>query len=113
MAKALEKTLGDLSAENRFLLSAYFLDRQTLLQVARTLNVHEATASRRLSRLLDDVRKQLVATLQKNGLSRRAAEEALGTDPRDLEINLRGLLQSSQLAPFSKKGATTAPADTP
>ncbi len=113
VAKALEKTLGDLSAENRFLLSAYFLDRQTLLQVARTLNVHEATASRRLSRLLDDVRKQLVATLQKNGLSRRAAEEALGTDPRDLEINLRGLLQSSQLAPFSKKGATTAPADTP
>jgi RNA polymerase sigma-70 factor, ECF subfamily len=113
VARALEKTLGELSAENRFLLSAYFLDRQALLQVARTLNVHEATASRRLSRLLNEIRKQLVATLQHNGLSRRAAEEALGTDPRDLEINLRGLLQSSQLAPFSEKGEKTAPADAP
>ena len=33
-------------------------------------------------------------------MSKRAADEALGADVRDLEINLRSLLQSSQLAAF-------------
>lgn len=103
LGSAVARTLHDLAPEDRFLLSAYFLDRQTLLQIARTLNVHEATISRRLKRLVADTRKQLLANLQRGGLSRRAAEEALGTDPRDLEINLRNVLQTSQIAPFSNK----------
>jgi RNA polymerase sigma-70 factor (ECF subfamily) len=41
-------------------------------------------------------------------LSKRAAEEALGNDPRDLEINLRALLQSSQTTSFSEKTAPHA-----
>jgi RNA polymerase sigma-70 factor (ECF subfamily) len=41
------------------------------------------------------------------GLSKAAAEEALGADPRDVEINLRRLLQTSQTTTFSnRKGAT-------
>ena len=43
----------------------------------------------------------LLHHLQSGGLSKRAAEEALGTDPRDLELNLRKLLQTSQSQPFS------------
>ena len=60
--------------------------------------------SRRLKRLTDDVRKALVATLQAAGLSRRAAEERLGADPRDVEVNLRAALQSSQVAAFQAQG---------
>ncbi|MFZ0743814.1 MAG: sigma factor-like helix-turn-helix DNA-binding protein [Terracidiphilus sp.] len=103
--------MRDLPAESRFLLSAYFLDRQTLLQIARTLHVHEATISRRLARLIADLRKQLVINLQQDGLSRRAAEEALGADPRDVEINLRAVLQTSQIAPFSDQGAPAEVSD--
>jgi RNA polymerase sigma-70 factor, ECF subfamily len=73
------------------------------LQIARLLRVHEATISRRLKRLTSDLRKQLLHHLQAGGLSKRGAEEALGADPRDLEINLRELLQSSQTAAFSNK----------
>lgn len=113
LAPALTKTLFALPPEDRFLLSAYFLDRQTLLQIARTLHVHEATVSRRLTRLLNSVRQQLVANLQQSGLSKRAAKEALETDPRDLEINLRTLLQSSQLAPFPSREGNEPPPDTP
>lgn len=113
LAQGLTKTLFELAAEDRFLLSAYFLDRQTLLQIARILNVHEATVSRRLTRLLNNVRKQLIASLQQSGLSKRAAQETLETDPRDLEINLRTLLQSSQLAPFSNKEGNPALSDKP
>jgi RNA polymerase sigma-70 factor (ECF subfamily) len=111
LTHAIARTLQALPGEDRFLLSAYFLDRQTLLQIARTLRVHEATISRRIKRLAADLRKQLLHHLQSGGLSQRAAEEALGTDPRDIEINLRQLLQTSQTSPFSDMtaSATTVP----
>lgn len=115
LSHAIARTLNSLNAEDRFLLASYFLDRQTLLQIARILQVHEATVSRRLKRLVEDLRKQLLNNLQSGGLSRRAAEEALGTDPRDvgIEINLRALLQTSQIAAFSNKTAPTATAGQP
>src|ERR1700722_11331387 len=53
---AVSRTLAALPPDDRLLLSSYFLDRQTLLQVARVLHVHEATISRRLKRLVDDLR---------------------------------------------------------
>ncbi len=110
LTQAVARTLQTLASEDRFLLSSYFLDRQTLLQISRILNVHEATISRRLKRLVADLRKQLLHNLQSGGLSKRAAEEALGTDPRDIEINLRTLLQTSQADTFFNKtsAATTA-----
>jgi hypothetical protein len=60
---AVAKTLKCVSSEDRFLLSSYFLDHQTLLQIARLLHVHEATISRRLKRLVADLRKQLLHNL--------------------------------------------------
>ena len=106
LTRAVGRTLEALPESDRFLLAAYFLDRQTLLQIARVLQVHEATISRRLKRLVADLRKQLLHNLQSGGLSKRAAEEALGADPRDLEINLRALLQTSQTSSFSDKTAS-------
>lgn len=101
LAAAVTQALGALPAEDRFLLAAYFLDRQTLLEIARTLHVHEATISRRLKRAVTETRKQILRGLVTGGLSKAAAEEALGADPRDMEINLRALLQTSQLPAFS------------
>jgi len=113
VADAVARTLASLPPDDRLLLSSYFLDRQTLLQIACVLNVHEATISRRLKRLVAGLRKQLLQNLQSGGLSQRAAEEALGTDPRDIEINLRALLQTSQIASFSKETASTTASDQP
>jgi RNA polymerase sigma-70 factor, ECF subfamily len=104
---AIARTLKGLAAEDRFLLSAYFLDRQTLLQIAQTLGIHEATVSRRIKRIADQLRKQLLEHLVSTGLSNAAANEALGTDPRDIEINIRKLLQTSQLSPFSHQTVST------
>ena len=106
LTDAVRRSLQTLTPEDRFVLSAYFLDRQSLLEISRLIRVHEATVSRRLKRLVTDLRKQLIHHLQSGGLSKRAAEEALGTDPRDIELNLRALLQTSQSPPFSDKAAS-------
>jgi len=103
VSAAVEATLESLGAEDRFLLASYYLDGQTLLQMARLLRVHEATVSRRLKRLASDLRKQLLHHLQAGGMSACAAEEALGTDPRDVEISVRRILQTSQTTTFLDK----------
>jgi RNA polymerase sigma-70 factor, ECF subfamily len=100
---AIKMTLSAASAEERFVLSAYYLDRHTLHEISRVLRVHEATVSRKLKRATEHLRKQLLRTLRERGLSRRAAEEALGIDPRDVDINLRNLLQKSGDDPNSDK----------
>jgi RNA polymerase sigma-70 factor (ECF subfamily) len=103
LSDALMQTLQSLPPDDRFLLSAYFLDQRTLLEIARVLRVHEATVSRKLKRLTAAVHKQLLKQLQASGLSKRAAEEELVTDPRDLTLNLRTLLQTSSAAAFSQQ----------
>ena len=100
---AIKMTLSEASAEERFLLSAYYLDQHTLQEISSVLRVHVATISRKLNRATERLRKQLVRTLQARGLSRRAAEETLGTDPRDVDINLRQLLQKSEGDPILDK----------
>jgi RNA polymerase sigma-70 factor (ECF subfamily) len=100
---ALKMTLSAASAEERFLLSAYYLDQHTLHEMSRVLRVHEATISRKLKRATERLRKQLLRTLRARGLSRRAAEETLGTDPRDVDINLRKLLQKSEGEPITNQ----------
>lgn len=92
---ALAVTMKTLDAEERFLLSAWYLDQRTLLEIGQLLRVHEATISRKLKRLTTKLRKELLKNLQRAGMSRQAAEETLGADPRDLTINVRALLQSS------------------
>jgi RNA polymerase sigma-70 factor (ECF subfamily) len=106
LTSALARTLRSLPAEDRFVLSAYYLDRQTLLQIAQTLGVHEATMSRRIKRLARKARELLLENLVAGGISHAAAEEALGIDPRDIEINLRRLLQTSQSSAFSSQGTS-------
>lgn len=103
LGKVVEQALAQRPAEERFLLAAYYLDGRTLLKIAQVLGVHEATVSRKLRRAADEVRKQVLRNLQREGLSRRAAEEALGADPRDLDVNLRKLLQYSLPEPFQEK----------
>jgi RNA polymerase sigma-70 factor, ECF subfamily len=100
---AVARTLKALEPEDRFLLSSYYLDRHTLLEIARLLRVHEATISRRLKRLVGELHNQLLMNLQSAGLSEGEAQEALGADPRDIEINLHRLLQTSQAGAFTDK----------
>lgn len=105
LKNAVETAIGNCSAEERLILVSYYLDGRTLLEIARMLNVHEATISRRLKRVCEGLRKQILKNLQRLGMGRRVAEEALGIDPRDLDVNLKKLLQYSQPDAFKEQAA--------
>ena len=100
LGEALTATMQSLNGEEHFLLSAWYLDQRTLLEISQLMRVHEATISRKLKRLTTKLRKELLKNLQTAGLDKHAAEDALGTDPRDLTINLRSLLQAPGPATF-------------
>jgi len=57
------------------------------------------------------VRKQILAALERNGMNRRQAAEALDVDVRDLQLNIRErLAQEAASQAFSdKKGEVRAP----
>jgi RNA polymerase sigma-70 factor (ECF subfamily) len=89
LATALNQTLDELNAKDRFILASYFLDQCTLAQLARQLSVHESTMSRRLNRITTHLRKRTLKRLRAAGLSARQCEELLQEiDVRDLSPDL-------------------------
>jgi RNA polymerase sigma-70 factor (ECF subfamily) len=98
---ATDEALAELSSEDRFTLASYFLDGRTLAEIARLLGLHESSVSRRLDRLATGLRKRILAGLRIQGMSHAQATEALETDVRDLQLNLRSrLVQDSGASTF-------------
>lgn len=104
LARATDEALAFLSGEDRTVLSAYYLDGRTLADIARMLGVHESTISRKIDKLAKSLRKQIIASLTRTGMSRRQAEESLDVDVRDLQVDIRrSLAQETAPAAFSEK----------
>src|SRR5258708_4832240 len=95
LAAATDDALAALEAEERYVLATYFLDGSTLAEVAKTLRVHESTISRRVEKITRNLRKAILEALVRRGLSRRAAEEALESDIRDLGVDVRTRLAAN------------------
>ena len=86
---ATDEALAAISVEERLLFASYYLDGQTLAQIAVLLGVHESTVSRRLERATRAVTRNIVKGLRRRGLSRDQAREALEVDVRDLAVDVR------------------------
>jgi RNA polymerase sigma-70 factor, ECF subfamily len=109
---ATDEALSALPADERFILASYYLDGRTLAEIARTLAVHESTISRKLDKLAKSLRKQILASLERKGMSRRQAEEALEVDVRDLRLQIRNrIAQESGSQTFSEKKGEIRAAD--
>jgi RNA polymerase sigma-70 factor, ECF subfamily len=106
---ATDEALAELSAEDRFTLASYYLDGRTLAEIARTLGLHESSVSRRLDRLSTGLRKRILAGLRAQGMSHAQATEALETDVRDIQLNLRSrLMQDSGAKTFPNSSKVPA-----
>jgi RNA polymerase sigma-70 factor (ECF subfamily) len=105
VAAAVAQTLGELSAEERFLLSSYYLDQRTLADIGRQLRVHESTISRKLERTAVELRKRVLKRWQEAGLSPRRCDELLQElDVRDLNVDVAAnLRQETSPSAFYKK----------
>jgi len=111
---ATDEALRGLDAEDRFILASFFLHDRTLAELARILRLHESTVSRRIGKVTASLRKQILRGMMRRGMSRRQAEEALETDVRDLQINVRARLQENlqetPIQPSSQQGPGAAKA---
>jgi RNA polymerase sigma-70 factor, ECF subfamily len=104
LESATDAALAALDREDRMVLAAYYLDGRTLAEIARMLDVHESTISRKVDKLAKSLRKKILAGLMQQGMARRQAEEALEVDVRDLQVDIRrSLAQDSPVRAFSKK----------
>jgi RNA polymerase sigma-70 factor, ECF subfamily len=90
-----DAALGAMNPEDRLLIASYYLDRQTLADIATTLGVHESTISRRLEKITGKLRKAIRVGLLKRGMSQAEVEEALLADVRDLQVNVAGRLKEN------------------
>ena len=91
---AAAEELTALSAEERFLLAAYYLDRRTLAEIAKLQGVHESTISRKLERVTSGLRKRIRKRMIDTGMSPRQADEAMeDVDVRDLRVRVTETLR--------------------
>jgi RNA polymerase sigma-70 factor, ECF subfamily len=109
---AIAQTLAQLSADERFLLASYYLDQRTLADIGRQLNVHESTISRRLERLMTDLRERVRKRLRAAGINPRRCDELLqDLDVRDLNVDVRAnLWQEAPQGAFYKKDGSNGSA---
>lgn len=99
---ATDEALNHLPPQDRFILAGYYLDDRTLTEIGQLLGVHESTVSRRLEKLLKNLRKQVLAGLQARGMNRGQAEEALEVDVRFLTVEVRRRLQETPPQAFQQ-----------
>lgn len=104
LERATGSALNALSAEDRTILAAYYIDGRTLAEIARMLGVHESTISRKVDKLGKSLRKRIMAEMVQQGMTRRQAEEAFEVDVRDLQIDIRRALTQESTSPsFSEQ----------
>ncbi len=91
--QALTHVLAELAAEDRLLLKLYYLDDLRLREAGAVLGIHEATASRRLTRLHAEVRRLVEASLRADhGWTQQEIARSLSATVAHLDADVRRLL---------------------
>lgn len=94
MQKALATSIKQLSAEDRLLVKLYYFDGLRLREAGAVLGVHEATASRRLTRVHAELREQVEGILADQGWTKPETAQAFSEVALHLEADIEPLLAS-------------------
>ena len=92
MQQALSRSVQELEAEDRLLVKLYYFDNLRLREAGAVLGVHEATASRRLTRIQTDLRKRVTEILVEKGWTKAEAERSFAEVGQQLETDVEALL---------------------
>lgn len=91
---ALTAAVRALEAEDRLLVKLYYFDNLRLREAGVVLGVHEATASRRLSRIQTDLRKRVSQILvDEKGWTKAETERSFAEVARHLDTDLEALVK--------------------
>lgn len=92
LQKALAKSFEGLPDEDRLLVKLYYFDGLKLREVGSVLGVHEATASRRLTKIHSELRKKVEGVLFEQGWGRAEIDRAFTEVGIDLETDIETLV---------------------
>lgn len=93
MQRALQRAVQELLAEDRLLVKLYYFDNLRLREAGAVLGVHEATASRRLTRIQTDLRKRVTKILvNERGWTPAETERSFADVAQHLDTDLESLL---------------------
>lgn len=91
--RALARALAELDDEDRLLMKLYYFDGLRLREAGAVLGVHEATASRRLTRIHGEVRRQVESILMKDhGWTKSEATRSLAEVATHLQAEVEPML---------------------
>ncbi len=95
MRDALKQSMKDLPAEDRLLVKLYYFDNLRLREAGAVLGVHEATASRRLTRIHHELRQRVIEILIKErGWTKTETERSFAEVAQNLDADLETLLSN-------------------
>lgn len=98
MQSALEHAIQQLSSEDCLLVKLYYFDGLRLREAGAVLGVHEATASRRLTKIHSDLRRQVESILiEEKGWSKPETDRAFSEVALNLETDIEALLAGESL----------------
>ena len=93
LQQALSKSVQELTAEDRLLVKLYYFDNLRLREAGAVLGVHEATASRRLTRIQTELRTRVSEILVgERGWTKAEAERSFAEVGQQLDTDVEALL---------------------
>lgn len=102
--EALAQAMRELAPEDRLLVKLYYFDGLKLREAGAVMGVHEATASRRLTRIHAEVRAAVESILMKNhGWTKTETTRSLSEAATRLESDLEIMLTSETPAAESRQ----------
>ncbi|MDT5121313.1 MAG: polymerase sigma-70 factor, subfamily [Acidobacteriota bacterium] len=102
---ALAQALTELAPEDRLLVKLYYFDGLRLREAGAVLGVHEATASRRLTRIQGEVRVRVEAILMKeHGWTQAETGRSLSEAAMNLEGDLELMLTTENASVEKQAG---------
>ena len=103
--RALAQAITELAAEDRLLVRLYYFDGLKLREAGAVLGVHEATASRRLTRVHAEVRSRVETILMKeHGWTRDETARSLAEAASHLDTDMELMLTTETAPPDQRTG---------
>jgi RNA polymerase sigma-70 factor (ECF subfamily) len=96
---ALSRSVKELGPDDRLLVKLYYFDNLKLREAGATMGVHEATASRRLTKIHNELRRRVSDILiQEKGWTKAETERSFAEAAQHLDSDLGILLRNGSVS---------------